>query len=130
MGQPFPDGTFLPPDVLAIANQSAFLNNSRNPIIDNNVTSGPYKELLPCEDLCYHVVQSCPASMNFGCPLPSSISFNQSYGRVTVTGTLNGSPTPVSCNYPGLTELSAGSLVLPPSVLMVSMVVVMGLMFI
>jgi calcium channel MID1 len=128
MGQPKPNGTFLSLDVRKIANQSAFLNNSRNPWIDTTITPGPYKELLPCDDLCYHVVQSCPASMNFGCPLPGSISFNQSYGRITVTQFANG--TPASCNYPGETLFSAGSLVLPPSVLMVSMVVVMGSMFI
>lgn len=131
MGQPKPDGTFLAKDILEIANQSAFLNNSRNSWIDSHITPGPYKELLPCEDLCYHVVQSCPASMSLGCPTPGSISFNQSYGQVTVTGTApNGNATPVSCNYPGEALFAAGSLVMPPSVFMVSSVVVIGLMFI
>lgn len=44
-------------------------NSSRNPqIIDDIVQPGPYKEVLPCIDLCYDLVQSCPAALGFGCP--------------------------------------------------------------
>ncbi|TVY73218.1 Calcium influx-promoting protein ehs1 [Lachnellula suecica] len=125
MGFPFPNGTLLPAD----PNRPAYLNNSRNPVIDANVTSGPYQEILPCEDLCYHVVQSCPASMGFECPMPDSLTFTQSYGSITITSSsASGNATPVSCNYPGETLFSGGSLALPSQVLMVVIWVGMGLM--
>ncbi|TVY86660.1 Calcium influx-promoting protein [Lachnellula willkommii] len=132
MGYPYPNGSYHP-DHVELGSQGAFVNTSRNPVIDTNVTSGPYKELLPCDDLCYNVVQSCPASMTFGCPLPGSISFNQSYGQIN--GIINtpsaGNSTPAQCNYPGPTpSLSAGSLALPSQVLIVCMLVAMGSMFI
>lgn len=132
MGLPFPvNQTFLPLETLQRVNHTAYLNSSRNPFIDANITSGPYKEILPCEDLCYHVVQSCPASMGFDCPLPGSIAFNQSYGQINgVFGTKNGEPTPVQCNYPGPTLFSVGSLALPSEVLMIIMFGLMGLMLI
>lgn len=48
---------------------SAQSNSSRNPqIIDDIIQPGPYKEVLPCIDLCYDLVQSCPAALGFGCP--------------------------------------------------------------
>ena len=78
------------------------MRNSRNPIIDEQVLPGPYKEVLPCDDLCYNVVQSCPASMGFSCPLPGDIGFNQSYGRRPEGEA--GAPeksTVITCNYPG-----------------------------
>lgn len=45
-------------------------NQSRNGQIDELVRPGPYKELLPCEDLCFDLVRSCPSALGFGCPLP------------------------------------------------------------
>ena len=55
-------------------------NSSRNPsIIDDMIMPGPYKELLPCEDLCYSLVQSCPASLGFGCPFKGR-GLEASYG--------------------------------------------------
>lgn len=100
MGQPFPNGTMLPQDLVTFANNSAFLNSSRNPNIDEFVVPGPYKEVLPCNDLCHNLVQSCPASMGIACPRPGRIAFNQSYGQM---------PNPkipeqvgqITCNYPG-----------------------------
>lgn len=43
-------------------------NASRNPWIDETLKPGEWTELLPCIDLCYHVVQSCPPFMQFYCP--------------------------------------------------------------
>ncbi|KAG9818558.1 hypothetical protein KCU77_g17340, partial [Aureobasidium melanogenum] len=38
-------------------------NSSRNPtIIVDTIAPGPYKEVLPCQDLCYSLVRSCPAA--------------------------------------------------------------------
>ncbi|KAI1776074.1 stretch-activated Ca2+-permeable channel component-domain-containing protein [Hypoxylon cercidicola] len=101
---PFPNGSMvdqnLIPDFDNVKNLMAF-NSSRNPSIDQVVQPGPYKELLPCDDLCYELVQSCPASMGFTCPRPGSgYSFNASYGRK------NGS---LSCNYPGSAHFPSGA---------------------
>ena len=59
---PFPDGTSVPDSTkIAFGNLTAF-NSSRVPQIDQQVQPGPYKEVLPCESLCYDIVRSCPAS--------------------------------------------------------------------
>jgi calcium channel MID1 len=92
---PFPNGTMLPAALVSFANQSAFLSSSRIPQIDQYVVPGPYKEILPCNDLCYGIVQSCPSALSFNCPRPGWTAFDYSYGLRTQTG---GSLT---CNYPG-----------------------------
>ncbi|KAK3115072.1 hypothetical protein LTR53_005938 [Teratosphaeriaceae sp. CCFEE 6253] len=62
--------------------------SSRNPeLIDNIIRPGPYKELLPCEDLCYSLVQSCPASFGFACPYPGR-GLEAGYGVRSKNGTL------------------------------------------
>ena len=101
MLQSFPNGTKLDADLMDTAVQALSWNSSRNPSIDEAVSPGPYKEILPCEDVCYSLVQSCPASMGFSCPRPGKLGFNQSYGlRPTAEQQLNGG---VTCNYPGAT---------------------------
>ncbi|KAK6342142.1 stretch-activated cation channel mid1 [Orbilia blumenaviensis] len=45
-----------------------FKSASRNVLIDEVVSPGPYKEIKPCMDLCWSLVQSCPASLGFSCP--------------------------------------------------------------
>lgn len=76
----------------ALLNQVA-ANRSRNSIIDTAIQPGPYKEVLPCADLCYDLVQSCPAALQFGCPKGQWL--NMSYGFR--------SPDPgvLSCSFPG-----------------------------
>ncbi|KAH8598003.1 BcMID1, Ca2+ channel protein [Bisporella sp. PMI_857] len=92
MLQPFPNRTMVGDwPLLKAANQSAFLRSSRNANIDTTVQPGPYNEVLPCDDLCYGIVQSCPASMGFMCPRPGSTSFNHSYAVTSEK----------KCNYPG-----------------------------
>ncbi|KJZ75556.1 hypothetical protein HIM_05019 [Hirsutella minnesotensis 3608] len=115
-GQPFPNGTQLPDSVKAVLADRPFSMASRNKFIDETIQPGPYKEVLPCEDLCYEVVQSCPAKIGFKCPQPDMVSFNSSYG---LRG-LNGST--VSCNYPGeaRTPLSAARTLLPSLALLCS----------
>lgn len=129
MGQPFPNGTFLPSDVTNSI--GSFMNNSRNAAIDQTVVPGPYKEVLPCDDLCYDVVQSCPAAMGFGCPLPNNIGFNQSYGirpRGEVAG--DGKLAQLTCNYPGAGYyLAAGSKMVPSRVWMATLVMGIGWLF-
>ncbi|KAK5662807.1 hypothetical protein OQA88_6217 [Cercophora sp. LCS_1] len=97
MAQPFPNGDLLDEASRAkysgLANTRAF-NSSRNPRIDEFVKPGPYKEVLPCEDLCYNIVQSCPSSLGFSCPRLNHIGFSTSYGM------RNGSEG-LTCNYQG-----------------------------
>jgi len=130
MAQNFPDGTSLSQDILDPAKGSIFLTSSRNPNIDSIVQPGPYKELLPCDDLCYKIVQSCPAALGFGCPRPGHIGFNQSYGlRPDGTPEQAGQ---VTCNYPGaeFNLLSGGTRMSEPHTTVVVALVVMTLMFI
>ena len=99
MVRPFPNGTSLSAAEISFAQTTLFLNSSRNPNIDQAVQPGPYKEILPCDDLCYGIVQSCPAAMGFNCPRPNQGAFNQSYGLMP-----DGSPEQsgqITCNYPG-----------------------------
>ncbi|KAI0471988.1 stretch-activated Ca2+-permeable channel component-domain-containing protein [Xylariaceae sp. FL0804] len=92
---PFANGTLLPESIRANSTDNRARNSSRNPAIDTQVQPGPYKELLPCNDLCYDLIKSCPAAMGFGCPMPGApYSFSTSYGLRTEGMNL-------SCNYPG-----------------------------
>ncbi|KAI9741902.1 MAG: stretch-activated cation channel mid1 [Cirrosporium novae-zelandiae] len=77
-------------------NQTAY-NSSRLAAIDTDVRPGPYKEVLPCKDLCYGIVQSCPASFGFGCPT-EGWGLNTSYGDRSVPGYKEGY---VTCSYLG-----------------------------
>ncbi len=75
-------------------------NSSRNPNIDEKIRPGPYKELLPCEDLCYDLVQSCPASLGFSCPLRGR-GLEQSYG-------FRSGPENLTCSYLGAAFFLSG----------------------
>lgn len=97
--QRFENGSSLPPSIVDPARDVRYLNQSRVPAIDTVVRPGPYKEVLPCQDLCYNIVQSCPASMGFGCPQPGDMGFEHSYGiRPNGSADQNGQ---ITCNYPG-----------------------------
>lgn len=81
-------------------------NSSRNPgIIVDKIAPGPYKEVLPCEDLCYSLVRSCPAALGFGCPSPGR-GLEVDYGQRSDNGQ-------VTCSYLGavyyLNAASAGA---------------------
>lgn len=105
MAQNFPNNTapswIASPD----ASQQTLLNSvqansSRNPqIIDEIIQPGPYKEVLPCIDLCYDLVRSCPASLGFGCPQGKYL--DMSYG-VRTSGDV------MSCSYLGAAYLLSG----------------------
>ncbi|KAH6850783.1 stretch-activated Ca2+-permeable channel component-domain-containing protein [Chaetomium sp. MPI-CAGE-AT-0009] len=94
IGQPFPDGETLDAATVASFPGTAAFMNSRNPLIDEMIKPGPHKEVLPCDDLCYKLVQSCPASMGFGCPLPGGVGFDGNYARHDTREGL-------TCNFPG-----------------------------
>ncbi|KAG1464211.1 hypothetical protein G6F46_005422 [Rhizopus delemar] len=57
------------PLAAAPALRDVSVNGSRNAWIDNSVKPNEWTELLPCIDLCYHVVQSCPPYLQFYCPV-------------------------------------------------------------
>lgn len=127
MGQPFPNGTMLAPSLLAAANQSQFLNASRNPNIDMIVQPGPYKEILPCNDMCYNIVQSCPSAMSFKCPVPGQLGFNVSYGlRPDNSPQQEGQ---ITCNYPGAAYyLGTGTRKAVPATLGIAVAVLVSMM--
>ncbi|KAI1498553.1 stretch-activated Ca2+-permeable channel component-domain-containing protein [Biscogniauxia marginata] len=91
----FPNGSSVPQEIKDKYGHLKAFASSRNSIIDTEIQPGPYKELLPCNDVCYELVRSCPASLSFKCPSPKSeFGFNDSYGLRKDDGSL-------SCNYPG-----------------------------
>ncbi|KAI2473725.1 stretch-activated Ca2+-permeable channel component-domain-containing protein [Annulohypoxylon bovei var. microspora] len=103
IASPFANGSFVNQSLIDRYGEKLAYNSSRNPIIDETVQPGPYKELLPCEDLCYELVRSCPSSMGFSCPRPvNQFGFSNSYGRDFGSGSL-------SCNYPGSAHFPAGA---------------------
>ncbi|RMD42853.1 hypothetical protein DV735_g2253, partial [Chaetothyriales sp. CBS 134920] len=77
-------------------------NSSRNAIIDTEIRPGPYKEVLPCKDLCWDLVQSCPAALGFSCPLARA-GLEESYGsRSNDSGV-------ISCSYLGAAYYLSGA---------------------
>ena len=131
MGQPFPNGTYLSQDQIIFANNSVFLNASRNPNIDTFVQPGPYKEVLPCDDLCHNLVQSCSSAMSFACPRVGRIGFNASYGQMP-NPAFSDQIGQITCNYPGAAYDQLSGAVRTPSshILAFVALAVMGLMFI
>ncbi|KAL9602571.1 MAG: hypothetical protein Q9219_001715 [cf. Caloplaca sp. 3 TL-2023] len=83
--QTFINGTTVPEgpkgSLLSAENKSTIhYGVSRNPMIDERIKPGPYKEMLPCKDLCYHLMQNCPAALQFTCPTEKR-GMNYSYGH-------------------------------------------------
>ncbi|KAH7321596.1 stretch-activated Ca2+-permeable channel component-domain-containing protein [Rhexocercosporidium sp. MPI-PUGE-AT-0058] len=131
MGQPFPNGTLLPARDREIAKQTPGVNISRNARIDELLVPGPYKEVLPCDELCFNLVRSCPAVMGFNCPQAGDIGFNESYGVYPqFPGDDSGRISNITCNSPGtIYYLSAGGRV-PPSTVFVCLGLLVGVLFI
>ncbi|KAF2397108.1 hypothetical protein EJ06DRAFT_515282 [Trichodelitschia bisporula] len=82
----------------AEARERMYLNSSRNPLIDSVIRPGPYKELLPCRQLCYDLVRTCPAALGFQCP-DQGFMLDRSYGDFDRS---QFSVDVVTCNYPGV----------------------------
>ena len=111
ISQPFAQngtsGTTALDPIFSAQNKSViYMNSSRNPLIDTQIVPGPYKEVLPCKDLCYDLIQSCPASLGFACPLKDH-GLELSYGDVIKGGD-------ITCNRPGKVwgENGAGRMVM------------------
>ncbi|PYH86612.1 putative cora family metal ion transporter [Aspergillus uvarum CBS 121591] len=88
-GQAFLNGT-------SIANSSLLTNpatnRSRNSLIDTDIKPGPYKEILPCQDVCHSLVRNCPSALGFSCPVGQWL--NSSYGVRDSNGD-------ITCSYLG-----------------------------
>ena len=95
IGHPFPNGTMVDPQLIKKHGSLPGFNKSRSLRIDEEVQPGPYKEVLPCDYLCYNIVQSCPAVLGFACPTPDMLNFNTSYRHHDAAG------GEVKCNYHG-----------------------------
>ncbi|PYH40657.1 magnesium transporter CorA family protein [Aspergillus saccharolyticus JOP 1030-1] len=87
--QPFLNGT-------SITNSSLLTdpttNKSRNSLIDTYIRPGPYKEILPCQEVCHNLVRNCPSALGFSCPVGRWL--NSSYGVRDPSGD-------ITCNYLG-----------------------------
>lgn len=79
LAYPFWNDTTATPYVRNITTLSARNKSARNPWIDQEIKPGPWKEILPCKDLCYNLVRSCPASLGFSCPRDRWLNWN--YGN-------------------------------------------------
>ena len=104
--------------------QVAAYAQSRNPAIDQTIMPGPYKELLPCGDMCYSLVQTCPASLGFSCPTPfgsNVMQYNMTYGYSQMDGAFP------QCNIPGQMLVSTGDTLSPSTfaVILASLAVVL-----
>ncbi|KAK7402953.1 stretch-activated cation channel mid1 [Neonectria punicea] len=123
VAQAFPNGTKLPSGQRKKLAETPAFRASRNKFIDETIKPGPYKELLPCDDLCYEVVQSCPAAIGFTCPQPGFRSFNVSYGQRFEQS------ASVTCNYPGeaRTKTSVAAAMVPGAVFLSALPLMMWL---
>jgi len=70
-------------------------NSSRFGPVDEVIKPGPYREMLPCINLCYELVKSCPASMGFACPTQQFLR-DRSYGEEDMKGS--------KCNWVGVDQ--------------------------
>lgn len=89
LAYPLWNDTAATPTVSDIKTLSASNMSARNPWIDQEIKPGPWKEVLPCKDLCYNLVRSCPASLGFSCPQNRWLKWN--YGE---------KPQSSNCNDP------------------------------
>lgn len=116
--QDFPNGTSLDESFVnrLVKDKGPGVSTSRNSWIDEEIAPGPYKEVLPCDDVCYELVQSCPAALQFSCPLPGGDDgmFAMNYAQRT---------TDRSCNALGSPIESAGAKLAAGGMLLLALVV-------
>jgi calcium channel MID1 len=100
-------------DLPANATSLPWFSGSRNAAIDTVVKPGPYKEFLPCINLCYEIVKSCPAVMGFSCPRQEQLQ-NKSYGTWDTT-----IGWPGTCSYLGSDPVIGASPSIGPAILLI-----------
>lgn len=114
LGQQFPNGTALDETLVDDLRQrtGVAVMSSRSEWIDEEIAPGPYKEVLPCDDVCYQLVQSCPAKLEFKCPLPGADDgmFSMSYAQRGDEGSCNALGSPIQST--GAAKLAARGLLL------------------
>lgn len=103
---PFANGStpFIPPNqhkMKGMEPERWGYSQSRNPKIDKEIQPGPYKELLPCEDLCFDIVRSCPATLGFGCPVGSMLQKQQYGKRIIREDEPEEDKKKLKCSFPG-----------------------------
>ncbi|CAG9943188.1 unnamed protein product [Clonostachys rosea f. rosea IK726] len=80
VNSPFPDGSMVDEEERNnLSSLHKWHNMSRNLWIEENIKPGPYKEVLPCDEVCFEVVRRCPAAIQFGCPKWDYPGFDGSY---------------------------------------------------
>lgn len=107
----WPNGTSFSSDDESFNN--TWNSQARNSGLGSYINhTGPYKEVLPADSLCYNLVQSCPSILGFACP--SGVQKDWAYCNSSATpGTQDGYP---SCNVPGqYWTISAAASLLPPT---------------
>lgn len=119
-GQKFLNGSSSPADPDAI-NSRPWTNASRLQFIDDHIAPGPYKEILPCKDLCYALVQSCPAVLQFSCP-------NQDRGLLRSYGERNDRGD-ITCSFLGAAFALSGASHLGVSLTLLSLSAVVSQVF-
>jgi calcium channel MID1 len=120
IAQNFINGTAPTTNASAAMLKQAAYKQSRNPLIDREIEPGPYMELLPCEDLCFSIVRSCPANLGFSCPNGNEMKVGYGQKDVTLQN--------MTCSYLGavLQEKSgAGRIVESWGVIVLAVVVMM-----
>lgn len=77
-------------------------NTSRTDFINEVIQPGPYNEVLPCIDLCHGIMQDCPSSFSFQCPMQNLPGFTGAYYSKEGTNE-------ITCNYPGVVYTTSNS---------------------
>lgn len=102
------------PSSTLVASRTVAAQSARNPWIDATYPSKDgWTELLPCVDLCYQVVQSCPPFLQFNCPEGDLAAQQYGYWKTIVNDSLALDVNHPTCNRVGmnvsLLVISAGS---------------------
>lgn len=112
---PLPESGVAPVTNSSLLDWLATNSSRNNDTIAGIIQPGPYRELLPCEDLCYNLVRSCPAALGFGCPSKGK-GLEAGYG--TPGNAADGSPM---CSIPGAVYNQSGGERLQRGVCLMSM---------
>ncbi|KAK9449612.1 stretch-activated Ca2+-permeable channel component-domain-containing protein [Limtongia smithiae] len=99
------------------------VNSSRNDMyLNSKLQPDEYTELLPCSYECHNVMQSCPSTLGFQCPIPGK-GLYEAYGRLDANISTNGAVLPllgkdnVTCNFLGtVNKFSAGAHIRVPMI--------------
>ncbi|KAI5290849.1 stretch-activated cation channel mid1 [Ascosphaera aggregata] len=115
--QKFPNGTRLSSEHISNLPRSA--HGSRNPMISKDIQPGPYKEVAPCQDLCWDMTMTCPAALGLKCPTGDFL--HRSYGQRSDNGEVTCSYLGAAYNFNGATRRSSrDSIILTSLLIMVA----------